>query len=202
MTPNITQHNKARPDDAPRVADGRRARRASEVMAALGIVQLGDPRLSAGTVPVNLAAESEEVARIVARLSATADEVKLRHNFSPGSMGIAAPQIGVGRSVALFRPNDNDQVVLINPRVIRYEPDDQAEWEEESEGCLSFFDFRVWARRPRVIVVEHVSLAGEQLVTTFDKGRQARDVLHEIDHLNGVLCFDTLPSGARNITRA
>jgi peptide deformylase len=202
MTPNIAQDSKARPDDAPMAADGRRVRRASEEMAALGIVQLGDPVLSSGTVPINVADERDEVARIVERLSATADQVQLRHTFTTGAMGIAAPQIGEGRSVALFRPNDDDQVVLINPRVVRCEPVEEAAWVEDTEGCLSFFDFRCWVRRPRAIVVAHVSLTGEQLVSTFDKGRQARDVLHEIDHLNGVLCFDSLGSGARNIARA
>jgi peptide deformylase len=202
MIPNIAQHNKARPDDAPWVADRHRAPRASEEMAALGILQLGDPILSSGTIPFKVADELDELVRIVERLNATADEVQLLHTFNTGGMGIAAPQIGVGRSVAVFRPNDDDPVVLINPRVVRCEPDDEAAWEEDTEGCLSFFDFRCWVRRPRVLVVEHVSLTGEQLVTTFDKGRQARDVLHEIDHLNGILCFDSLPSGARSITPA
>ena len=202
MIPNIAQDNKARPDNAPWVADRHRAPRVSEELAALGILQLGDPRLSSGTVPISITDEPDEVARILERLNATADEVMLRHAFNTGGMGIAAPQIGVGRSVAVFRPNDDDPVVLINPRVVRFEPEDEAEWEEDTEGCLSFFDFRCWVRRPRVLVVAHVSLTGEQLVSTFDKGRQARDVLHEIDHLNGVLCFDSLPSGARNIALA
>ena len=201
MIPNIAQHDEARPDNAPRVADRHRAPRASEELAALGILQLGDPRLRRGTVPIDVADERDELARIIERLTATADEVQLRHTFATG-MGIAAPQIGVGRSVALFRPNDDDQIVLINPRVVRFEPEDEAAWEEDSEGCLSFFDFRIWVRRPSVLVVSHVSLTGEQLVSTFDKGRQARDVLHEIDHLNGVLCFDSVPSGDRNITPA
>jgi len=202
MIPNIAQDNEARPDDAPGTADGRRVRRASEEMAALGIVQLGDPMLSSGTVPVDVHDELDEVARIVERLNATADQVQLRHTFTTGAMGIAAPQIGERRSIALFRPNDDDQVVLINPRVVRCEPAEEVAWDEDTEGCLSFFDFRCWVRRPRTIVVAHVSLTGEQLVTTFDKGRQARDVLHEIDHLNGVLCFDSLRSGDRSITRA
>ncbi len=202
MIPNIAQDNKARPDDAPGVAEGRRTRRASEELAALGVVQLGDPVLSGGTVPINFDDERDEVARIVERLNSMADQVQLLHAFNTGGMGIAAPQIGEARSVAVFRPNDDDPVVLINPRVVRCEPVDATDWEEDTEGCLSFFDFRCWVRRPRVVVVAHASLTGEPLVTTFDKGRQARDVLHEIDHLNGVLCIDSLPSGDRTITLA
>jgi len=195
MSSDTAQDNMRRPGEPP-PGD---LRLSSEEMAALGILQLGDPMLSRRTAPFRLPEEADEVRRIVERLSATADQVQRRHTFSTGAMGLAAPQIGEGRSVALFRPNDEDQLVLINPRVLRAEPADVADWVEDSEGCLSFFDFRCWVRRPSVLVVEHLTMSGETVVTTFDRGRHARDVLHEIDHLNGLLYFDSLTSGELKI---
>src|SRR5262245_44434394 len=111
--------------------------RPSEVMAGLGITQLGDPLLRQPTRPIRLPDEAAAAVRLVARLAAVADQVQRRYDFTTG-MGIAAPQIGVDRSVAIFRPPGAVQVVLINPVVLATDPADEADWGEDSEGCLSF----------------------------------------------------------------
>jgi peptide deformylase len=171
--------------------------RPSEQMAAVGVVQLGDPILSSGTRQFVLPDEATELESILARLDAVADRIQQLHDFKSGGMGLAAPQIGVARSVAIFRPIDDDPVVLVNPQVISREPVEELEWNVDSEGCLSFFDLRYWVRRPRVVVVRSLGTGGEEIIATFRAGRQARDVLHEIDHLNGVLCYDHIPPGDR-----
>ncbi|MET7419220.1 peptide deformylase [Dactylosporangium sp. NPDC005555] len=171
-------------------------RRASEVMAALGIVQLGSPILTSGTRPFSFPGDRDEALRILDRLTSVADAVEREHEFTTGAMGLAAPQVGEPRSMAVFRAAGTPQLVLVNPQVVTVEPADRQDWEETSEGCLSFFDFRCVLRRPRTAVVRYRTITGEPAVATFDQGRLARDVLHEIDHLNGVLCLDHVEAGS------
>ncbi|MBO0869728.1 MAG: peptide deformylase [Micromonosporaceae bacterium] len=170
--------------------------RPSEVMAGLGIIQLDDPALRRSTRPLRLPEEAAELGWLVTRLAAVADQVQRRYDFTRTGMGIAAPQIGVDRSVAIFRPPGAAQLVLINPVVLSAEPAEETGWGEVSEGCLSFFDIRCRVPRPQRIVVLHLAPSGEELTAAFEAGRLAGDVLHEIDHLNGVLCLDRMrPDG-------
>lgn len=189
------------------VADDRKTvpagtRRASEVMAGLGIVQLGDPILTTPTRPFALPGERDEALRILNRLTAVADAVSRVHDFSTGAMGLAGPQIGEPRSIAIFRAHGEPQLVLINPRVVEVGPASRQDWEETTEGCLSFFDFRCVLRRPRTAVISYRTLSGEPAIVTFDHGRLARDVLHEVDHLRGVLCVDHLEPGTAAVSLA
>ncbi|GAA4259477.1 peptide deformylase [Dactylosporangium darangshiense] len=196
MTSDVANESKTVPER------GLRARRASEVMAALGIVQLGDPILTAAARPFVLPQERDEALRILDRLSAIADRVERVHNFAGGVMGLAAPQIGEPRSIAIFREGGSPQLVLINPQVIEVGPVGRQDWEERTEGCLSFFDFRCALRRPRTAVISYHTPAGDEAIVTVDRGRLAGDVLHEVDHLGGVLCVDHVEPGAPSVSRA
>jgi peptide deformylase len=157
----------------------------SETMAALGIVQEGDPILREVARPFDLPAEAEDARRVIAELASAMERVEKVHTFGKG-MGIAAPQLGIGRAVALVRTPDGETIALINPRVIETTPGD-----EQYEGCLSFFDVRGMVRRPLVLHVEHQDVDGERRITIFDHGT-ARLVAHEVDHLYGVLYTDRM----------
>jgi peptide deformylase len=183
-------------DTFPRRRDSPRP---SEVMRDIGILQLGDPRLTEPTRPFDLPGERDEALRILDRLTAVADAVCRAHEFTNGAMGLAAPQIGEPRSIALFRPGGATQIVLINPRVVESGSVDLGEWNNDSEGCLSFFDFRFVVRRSRRVVLAYQTPSGEAVTSTFE-GRLARDIMHEVDHLGGVLCIDRLAPGDRTVT--
>jgi peptide deformylase len=150
--------------------------------------------LSRPARPFVLPDEAAEVTRITERLFEVADRVRARFEFLTGAMGLAAPQIGEPRAVAVFRPNVGPAVVLINPELRAVGP----AVEEASEGCLSFYEFRFVFERPRAVAVRHRTLAGE-IVTTGFRGRDARDVHHEVDHLRGVLCLDHVTPGSRAV---
>ncbi|GAA2419854.1 hypothetical protein GCM10010404_92830 [Nonomuraea africana] len=66
-------------------------------------------------------------------LFAALQRVREHHVFSKG-MGLAAPQIGIGRAAAIIVPPDPDvdPIVLLNPGII----DASAETDEQYEGCL------------------------------------------------------------------
>ena len=153
----------------------------AERMRSLGIAQEGDPVLTEAARPFGLPAEAEDARRVVAQLVSTLERVGQVHKFVKG-MGLAAPQIGIGRAAAVIRAPEGETVTLLNPRI----SDESAETDEQYEGCLSFFDVRGMVPRPLAIEVEHQDIDGTTRITAFERG-MARLVYHEVDHLFGVL---------------
>jgi peptide deformylase len=171
-------------------------RRASDRMRAAGIVQAGDPILMREAVPFTLPDEDGEARGLVDELLAAMQRVREHHVFGKG-MGLAAPQIGVGRAAAIVQPagDDADPIVLLNPRVI----DQAAKTDEQYEGCLSFFDVRGLVPRPLRLEVEHTAFGGERVITVFVEG-MARLVGHEIDHLYGRVYTSRMRPGVEPIS--
>jgi peptide deformylase len=156
----------------------------SETMAQLGIVQLDDPLLRQQAHPFALPEEAEDARRVVAELHSALKRVAQAHVFGKG-LGIAAPQIGIGRAAAVVRTPGGEIITLLNPQII----DQSDEQDEQYEGCLSFFDVRGKVPRPLCIQIEHQHVDGITHITAFERG-VARLVAHEIDHLAGVLYTD------------
>ncbi|QGN46292.1 helix-turn-helix domain-containing protein [Micromonospora sp. WMMC415] len=172
------------PDDPGRV-------RPSDRMRGLGIIQRGADLLRQPTQPFDLPREEQVARTVVERLAGALLRLDELHPFSKG-VGIAAPQLGIGRAAAVVRPPDRgaEPVVLLNPRVVDASPD----VDEQYEGCLSFFDHRGLVPRPLRIDVEHAHVDGGRIITSFDYG-MARLVAHEIDHLEGRLYVDRMAPG-------
>jgi len=112
-------------------------------------------------------------------------------------VGIAAPQIGELTRMAVVdvrghpkAKSDNGLLVLVNPRVVESEGSEVAR-----EGCLSLPDLTANVRRATRIAVEHA--AGQVEC----EGFEARCVLHEIDHLDGILFLDRVESLVDDIFR-
>jgi peptide deformylase len=171
---------------------GSQAATPSETMAALGIVQEGDPILRQQARPFSLPDEAEDARRVVAQLASAMERVAAAHTFGKG-MGIAAPQIGIDRAAALVRTPEGETITLVNPVVIEETPGD-----EQYEGCLSFFDVRGMVPRPMTLHVEHQDLDGTRRITVYERG-VARLVAHEVDHLQGVLYRDRMRPGVEPI---
>jgi peptide deformylase len=169
---------------------------ASDRMKAAGIVQRGAPVLAAVAEPFRLPEQAEDAGRLIDELLTAMQRVREHHVFGKG-MGLAAPQIGVSRAVAIVEPpgDEAERIVLLNPRVIA----ESEEFDEKYEGCLSFFDVRGLVRRPRRLEVEHTALTGEPVISVFSDG-PARLVAHEIDHLYGRLYFDRMRPGVKPIS--
>ncbi len=108
-------------------------------------------------------------------------------------LGLAANQIGFPVRAAVVRlEEDGEPIVLLNPRVLwRAE-----ELAVEEEGCLSLPG--VWAEvpRPKAVKVEHQDGEGARHIIEA-VGLKARLLLHELDHLDGVLFIDHLSPGER-----
>ncbi|GAA2221560.1 peptide deformylase [Streptomyces amakusaensis] len=164
--------------------------RPSQQMRDLGVVQEGAAILTTAARPFDLPTEQYEAERIVDELFAALNRISQVHPFAKG-MGIAAPQIGIGRSVAVVQPpGDAPAIILLNPRITaRAEASD-----EQYEGCLSFFDVRGLVPRPLKITVETTALSGETAATVYEHGL-ARLIHHEIDHLDGLLYTAQMKAG-------
>jgi peptide deformylase len=113
--------------------------------------------------------------------------------------GLAAPQVGrLERFIIVHRsilPAPGDEV-LINP-VITFESNEAV---TDEEGCLSFLSIAENVTRPAAVTVEYMDLEGERKKMEAE-GLLARAILHEIDHLDGVLFVDHLSRLKRKLVK-
>ena len=98
-------------------------------------------------------------------------------------VGIAAPQINVGLRVAIVELGE-DILEMINPVVLETRGE-----EEDVEGCLSFPELFGLVKRPTYVKIEAADREG-RIYELEAEDFEARCILHEIDHLDGVL-FDS-----------
>jgi peptide deformylase len=112
-------------------------------------------------------------------------------------VGLAAPQVGRNiRIVAVDIPKtENEAVILVNPQVIAASEEIQT----DSEGCLSIPEIRAVVKRPQTITVKAQNTAGEPILLENVSGFFARAILHEIDHLDGILFIDKIDPLKRNL---
>ena len=130
----------------------------------------------------------------VERVSRDLLDTMLAH---PGCVGIAAPQIGEPvRLIAVDvsghpkAETSNGRLILANPRVVEADGS-----EVMREGCLSIPELTANVRRATSVTVEH---ADGRLRC---EGFEARCVLHELDHLDGILFLDRVASLVDDVFR-
>ena len=100
-------------------------------------------------------------------------------------VGLAAPQVGEAVRVAVVDLGEGDEVIeMVNPVVTAI-----GGKEVEVEGCLSFPGLYGEVERPFFVRIEAQERDGA-LYELEAEDYEARAILHEIDHLNGIL-FDS-----------
>ncbi len=109
-------------------------------------------------------------------------------------IGLAAPQIGW--NVRLFVMNvsghPEDGLALINPEVLEKTG---GTWTVE-EGCLSLPGIYGKVKREKQVVVRAQDLDGNAFELEAD-GMVGRCILHEYDHLDGILFIDRLSAAKK-----
>lgn len=116
-------------------------------------------------------------------------------------IGLAANQVGVLHRIIVVdlsgmeEEKDFTPMVLINPEVYH----EEGKWVME-EGCLSIPDVREDVERAEVIRVRYKDLEFNDHDEEF-AGLLARVILHETDHLEGILFFDHLNALKRKLLR-
>jgi peptide deformylase len=112
--------------------------------------------------------------------------------FAYDGLGLSAPQIGVKKRVFVVNMGEltgkkGEVKVIVNPEIIYHEGEEVRE-----EGCLSFPDLYYEIKRPYLCTLKGYELRGKEFfpVEITATGLYARVLMHETDHLNGVLFID------------
>lgn len=163
----------------------------------LPVVKYGSPVLRTGATPV---------------IAVTPALVKLAEDmldtmYKTRGVGLAAEQVGHLEALCVIDVppdcEDSDEVrefnssvamplVMFNPVVLASEGE-----QTSKEGCLSFPGIGGEVTRPEKVTCQYIDPAGiPQIITV--RGFLARAVLHETDHLNGVLYIDRMTDGGRS----
>ncbi|MCA9818929.1 MAG: peptide deformylase, partial [Cyanobacteria bacterium HKST-UBA01] len=116
--------------------------------------------------------------------------------------GIAAPQANIHQRIIVVDVSRNPRlesklglVILVNPVVVK-----QSGKSVAKEGCLSLPELIATVRRAKKVVIEGFDAAG-QAVSIEASGFDARALLHEIDHLDGILFLDRVSSLKTDVFR-
>ncbi len=143
-------------------------------MAKLQIRKLGDDVLRKTCRPVDA---------ITPRILTLLDDMTETMRAANGC-GLAGPQVGILRRIAVVEVEEGTVYELINPKIIAYSGEQEAE-----EGCLSVPGQWGITKRPMHVTVQATNRRGEVVEYT---GHEllARAFCHEIDHLDGKLFID------------
>jgi peptide deformylase len=116
-------------------------------------------------------------------------------------IGLAANQVGDLRRVivvdagVIAESEEIPPVAMINPEILA----EEGSWTIE-EGCLSIPEIREEVSRAEKIRVRYLD-GGFNVQELAAEGLLGRVILHEIDHLNGVLFLDHLGAVKRKLLR-
>jgi peptide deformylase len=150
------------------------------------VLRLPDPVLQQVARPVG--AIDDEARRLAADLLETM-------SVSPACVGLAANQIGSTRRAFCVDVSGHKKArschgafVLFDPRLLVARAPETAR-----EGCMSVPDLTGNVARATEIVVQGLTAAGTERVIEAD-AFEARAILHELDHLDGLVFLDRVAS--------
>lgn len=157
------------------------------------VIYAGDPRLRQ---------KAKKVKQFTPALKQLAEDM-LETMRSYQGVGLAGPQIGVMQRIFVAEspaPEDDNgrephaaaSYVLVNPEITKTSP----ELVEGQEGCLSIPTWYGLVERPLWVEVKAQDVTGRKIKLKAD-GLLARVIMHELDHLNGVLFIDHIKDPAK-----
>jgi peptide deformylase len=123
----------------------------------------------------------------------------LESMYFHGGIGLAAPQIGVMKQLAVIDPSSGrdlgKKIVLINPTIA-----DMQGTQRSEEGCLCIPGFIEQITRSMSVIVEARDTMGAVVHLQGD-GLLSRALQHEIDHLRGILFLRRMSPLKRELIR-
>ncbi len=156
-------------------------------MAIRPIVKYGNPVLREVSKPVDEV--TTEIKNLLADMKTTLTEYN--------GLGLAAVQVGVPVRIFIVDLSAVDitasTTVFINPEIL--EISGSMDYEE---GCLSFPGIYQTLSRPHRVKIRALDENGNEFTRVFE-GLAARAILHEYDHLDGVLFIDHFSALSRAI---
>src|SRR5512143_2927687 len=153
------------------------------------IVKFGDPVLEKQAETIT--AFDDDLKKLV--------EDMFESMYAAHGVGLAAPQIGVSKRLAVvdvtFKEDPKAKLVLVNPEIIHKDGRQRG-----SEGCLSIPEFREDVTRAKKVTIRAQDLTGKFFEHT-GEDLLARAFLHETDHLNGKLYISHVSALKRDLIR-
>ncbi len=109
--------------------------------------------------------------------------------YDANGVGLAAPQVGVLKRIAVIDVTGEDPIVLVNPRIVESSGE-----QRDYEGCLSVPGKRGLVTRPDYV---KVAAMNEDMQEIEIEGREllARAICHELEHLDGHLYVERVEEG-------
>ena len=155
-------------------------------MAVRPVLALPDPFLQR---------PSAKVGTIGAGALALAGDLLDTMRATPACVGLAAPQIGVGLRAFAVDVTGHRKARSCSGELVLFDPEllSSSSPELAREGCLSIPDLTGDVARATEVVVRGIGLDGIERVVTAD-AFEARALLHELDHLDGLLFLDLVAS--------
>lgn len=153
----------------------------------MDIITTPDSRLRQRCKKVNR--PSEETSNIIAKMREASLAWEKEHPYEL-SAAMAAPQLGFDKRIIIIRDDLEDKknanfTALLDPEVIKTD----GPLEKDYEGCLSVPSIYGLVSRPKKVKIKALLEDGTPVRIKAD-GSLARTLLHEIDHLNGILFID------------
>jgi peptide deformylase len=133
---------------------------------------------------------AEEITDIDGRVARLAEDMHATLKVANG-LGLAAPQVGVGRRLFVYEIGESGPRTIVNPVVSDFD----GEWEYE-EGCLSVPGLYFRITRPKHVHITGYDLDGRE-VSIEAVDLEARLYQHELDHLDGRLLLELLDDDQR-----
>lgn len=126
-------------------------------------------------------------------------EEMLAAMYAMPGVGLAAPQIGVMRRLAVIDCSEarNEPVRLANPRILH----ESVKLRAHQEASPNLPGLSAEIARPRAVTVAYLDQDGQAVEKEFI-GLAATSVQHQIDHLGGRMFFDHLSPMKRRMLLA
>ncbi len=158
-------------------------------MSLLKIVHYPEPVLLAVGKPVEIF--DEHLEKLVADMFETM--------YDAQGVGLAAPQVAESKRLFVMDCSGGEDIsrrfALINPEIIAQEGEQTGD-----EGCLSFPGISIKVRRQLRTIVRFQNVKGEfQELDVTDL--EARCVLHETDHCDGIVFLDRMTTLKREFAK-
>ncbi|MFN0124166.1 MAG: peptide deformylase [Blastocatellia bacterium] len=154
---------------------------------SLKIVKYGDPVLQQEGAPVT---------NIDGVMADFVNEM-FEAMYEAKGVGLAAPQVGVSQTYFIMDvsvgKDAKDRIVCINPQIVETKGSVIRE-----EGCLSFPGIYFEVERPEIVTVQAIDIDGKEFTFEVDD-LAARCVLHEKDHIDGLVFTEYLSAFKRDL---
>jgi len=117
-----------------------------------------------------------------------------------GGVGLAAPQVGESKRLFVMDIPEGDETeavraVLVNPEILHVEGEQTGD-----EGCLSFPGIFQPVKREMRVVARAFDVEGKEFEIDAT-GLAARCILHETDHLDGIVFLDRMSLLKRDLAK-